>query len=43
MVAMGEFGQFEMAENIQWGEEIVLPRKAYDMWLLKKQPVSRGR
>lgn len=40
---MGESGQLEKAQNVQLGEEeIVLPRRASDMWLLE-QPVSRGK
>lgn len=40
VVATGECGRFEMAQNVQCGEGIVLPRKAFGMLLLKEKPVS---
>lgn len=36
MVSKGECGRFEMAQNVQCGEGIVLLRKAFDMLLLEE-------
>lgn len=43
VVAMGECGQFEMAQDVQCGEGIALLRKAFDMLLLTESRVrARG-
>ena len=43
VVATSECGRFEVAQKVQGGEGIVLPRTAFDTLLLKERPVSEGR
>ena len=44
VVAIEVCGHFEGAQNVQYREEIVQPRKAFDTLLLKESHVSgRGR
>lgn len=40
--ATGQCEHFETVPNVQCGEEIVLLRKAFDMWMLTEPRVNEG-